>query len=249
MNIGLYQSAASLSALERWQEVVAQNITSSQVAGFRKRTVEFSSIEMGSIQADSKARSGNGGVSPAMFPSTHTGVSFQPGETTPTRRELDVALEGDGFFEVQMPDGTRGYTRSGEFHLGADRTILSRGGLPVLTTGGTPITMLRNGGSLSIGEDGKINQGDSQLGTLSVVTFADTKKLIPLGGGLFTPSDGIAPTKLEKPGVLQGYIEGSNVTPLHEMIALVQIARAYEANQKILTSRDQNLQKALEMLG
>ena len=249
MNIGLYQCAASLSALERWQEVVAQNITSSQVAGFRKRTVEFSSIEMGSIAADTKASQGNGDTSPAMFPSTRTGVSYQPGETTPTRRELDVALEGEGFFEVQMPDGSHGYTRSGEFHLGADRTVLSRGGLPVLTTSGTPIVMQRNGGSLSIGGDGKMTQGDAQLGTLSVVKFADMEKLQPIGGGLFLPSDGSEPVKLEKPGVLQGYIEGSNVTPLHEMIALVQIARAYEANQKIITSRDQNLQKALDTLG
>jgi flagellar basal body rod protein FlgG len=248
MNIGLYQCAASLSALERWQEVVAQNITSSQVAGFRKRTVEFSSIEMGTIQADPKAKQADGG-SPAMFPSTRTGVSFQPGETTPTRRELDVALSGDGFFEVQMPDGSHGYTRSGEFHLGADRTVLSRGGLPVLTTGGTPIVLQRNGDSLSIGEDGKLTQGDAQLGALSVVTFADKAKLKPVGGGMFLPSDGAEPTKLEKPGVLQGYIEGSNVTPLHEMIALVQIARAYEANQKIITDRDQNIQKALETLG
>ncbi len=249
MNIGLYQCAASLASLERWQEIVAQNITSSQVAGFRKRTVEFSSIQMGTIQADPKAKQGSGGVTPAMFPSTRTGVSFQPGETAPTRRELDVALEGDGFFEVEMADGSKAYTRSGEFHLGADRTILSRASLPVMTTNGTPIVTQRSGGSISIGEDGKVSQGTNQFGKINVVTFADKAKLIPLGGGLFSPADGAEPIEMKKPGVLQGYLEGSNVTALNEMIALVQIARAYEANQKIITNRDQNIQKALEMLG
>ncbi len=249
MNIGLYQCAASLASLERWQEVVAQNITSSQVAGFRKRTVEFSSIPMGSIQADPKAKLGSGGVTPAMFPSTRTGVSFQPGETAPTRRELDVALEGDGFFEVQMADGSTGYTRSGEFHLGADRTILSRGGLPLMTSTGSAIVTQKSGGSISIGEDGKISQGANQLGRINVVTFEDKSKLIPLGGGVFVPTEGMEPVEMKKPGVLQGYLEGSNVTALNEMIALVQIARAYEANQKIITNRDQNVQKALETLG
>ena len=248
MNIGLYQSAASLSALERWQGAVSQNITSSQVSGFRKRTVAFSTVEMGTIQADPKSK-GADGAKPAMFPTTSVGISFMAGETTPTRRELDVAIQGDGFLEVQMPDGTRGYTRAGELHLDSTRTVVSRDNLPVLSQAGTPIVLQADGGSLSIAQDGALSQGDTQLGKISVVKFPDNSQLIPVGGGTFLPKDGSSPTQVEQPAVLQGYLEASNVTPLREMISLVQIARAYEANQKIITDRDQNLQKAIETLG
>jgi flagellar basal-body rod protein FlgF len=248
MNIGLYQSAATLSALERWQDAVSQNITSSQVSGFRKRTVAFSTVEMGEIQTDPKTR-GADGAQPAMFPTATVGVSFQAGETTPTRRELDVAIQGDGFLEVQMPDGTRGYTRAGELHLDYTRTVVGRDNLPILSQSGTPIVLQADGGALAIAQDGAMTQGTTQLGKISVVKFPDNSQLIPVGGGTFLPKDGSTPTQVEQPSVLQGYLEASNVTPLREMIALVQIARAYEANQKIISSRDQNLQKALETLG
>lgn len=247
MNIGLYQSAASLSALERWQEAVAQNITSSQIPGFRKRTVEFSSVELGHLQIDPKGKAINGG--PASFPTTELGISFLPGETTPTRRELDVAISGDGFFEVQRPDGSRGYTRAGQFHVNNQRMIVTHDDMPVLSAAGTPIVLQPTGESLAIAFDGALTQGDRQLGTLSVVRFEDNKKLLPLGDNMYAPPEGMDATPAERPTVLQGYIEASNVTPLREMISLVQIARAYEANQKIISSRDQNMQKALDTLG
>ncbi|MFT3783261.1 MAG: flagellar hook-basal body protein [Nibricoccus sp.] len=249
MNIGLYQSAASLSALERWQEAVAQNMTSSQVPGYRKRTVEFSGLEMGQLQTDPKSRISDGNAAAALFPSSRLGVSFQPGETTPTRRDLDLAIEGDGFFEVQMPDGSRGYTRAGHFQLNAQRTVVTNDNMPVLTEGGTPIVLQPENGALAISMDGAITQGDTQLGRVSVVRFADNQKLVPLGNGVFVAGDELSAERVERPVVLQGYTEASNVSPLHEMISLVQIARAYEANQKVITSRDQNFQKALDALG
>lgn len=246
MNIGLYQSAASLTALERWQDAVAQNITSSQVTGFKKRTVEFSGVQMGEI---------NGGTNKSpinqagLLPKASYGINFQAGETTPTQRPLDVALQGEGFFEVQTPTGGRAYTRAGEFHIRPDRTLVTADGSTVLTDGGSPITLQPQGGEISIAQDGSLSQGDIQLGKLAVVRFADNSKLTPIGAGYFTAQPGVAPLPVEKPQVLQGYLESSNVAPLREMVSLVQIARAYEANQKIITSRDQTLQKTLETLG
>lgn len=247
MNIGIYQSAASLSALERWQEAVAQNITSSQIPGFRKRTVEFTSVEMGNLQIDPKGKGTDGGA--ASFPSTELGVSFYPGETTPTRRELDVAISGDGFFEVQTPDGSHAYTRAGQFQLNSKRMVVTHDNMPVLSAAGTPIVLQPTGESFSISADGTLTQGDRQLGKLSVVSFADNQKLLPAGDNMYIAPEGLDATPVDRPSVLQGYIEASNVTPLREMISLVQIARAYEANQKIITSRDQNIQKALDTLG
>lgn len=250
MNIGLYQSAASLSALERWQDVVTQNITSSQVPGFKKRTIEFSSVELGALQPDTKARLGSGDGKPSSFPVTTTGISFRAGESIPTRKEMDFAIDGEGFFQVQMPDGSRGFTRSGELHLNSARTLVTTDDYPVLSQAGTPIILQPEGGPMSVAKDGAISQGDTQLGALGVVRFENTSKLTPVGSGMYVLNDpNVDPIQVEKPQLMQGYIEGSNVAPLQEMIALVQIARAYEANQKIITTRDQNLGKALEMLG
>lgn len=248
MNIGMYQSAASLSALERWQDSVAQNITSSQVTGYRKRTINFSAENAGELQTDPRKAIGHDGV-PTIFPKVNSGINFVSGETQPTRRELDVAIQGDGFFEVQRTDGTTAYTRSGEFRLSSDRTLVTASGDNVMTTSGTPITALPNGGPLVINQDGSVFQGETSLGKLSLQKFSDNSALVPVAGGYFVASAGAKPTPVENPELLQGYLEGSNITPLREMVDLVLISRAYEANQKMITTLDQQMGKALDALG
>ena len=250
MNIGLYQSASALSALERWQDVVTQNITSSQTTGYRKQTVNFSTQLSGEMQAgDSGKLARNGDGSPTVFPTVNTGINFTSGETEPTHRDLDVAIQGNGFFEVQMPDGSKAYTRSGEFALSSDRTLTTTGGQKVMTEGGTPITLLPDGGNLVINADGTIFQGSTALGKLAVQNFKDPSKLQPVAGGYFVAGPGVQPQPVEKPELMQGYLEGSNVAPLREMVDMVMISRAYEANQKIITTFDQTMQKTLEALG
>src|SRR4051812_4616291 len=203
MNIGMYQSAASLSALERWQDSVAQNITSSQVTGFRKRTINFSTQEAGEIQSDPRKTIGHEAGSPMIFPKVNTGINFLTGETQPTRRELDVAIQGDGFFEVQLPDGTHAYTRSGEFRMRPDRTLVNSGGNEILTESGSPVTLLPNGAPVTINRDGTMFQGDTSLGKLSVQKFADNNQLIPIAGGFFIPAPGMAPEPVEQAELLQ----------------------------------------------
>jgi flagellar basal-body rod protein FlgF len=250
MNVGLYQSASALTALERWQDAVSQNITSSQQTGYRKRTISFSTQAAGELQADPKARIGSEGAMPSLFPKTTAGISFTTGEMEPTRRDLDVAIQGDGFFELQRPDGTQVYTRSGEFRMRADRTLVSSTGDEVLSDGGAPITMLANGGAVTINQDGTILQGSTALGKLAVKKFSDNSQLTPVAGGFFVPAPGAAaPESVDQPQLLQGYLEGSNATPLREMVDLVLISRAYEANQKIITTVDQEMQKTFDALG
>lgn len=249
MNIGLYQSAASLSALERWQDSVAQNITSSQTTGYRKRTVSFSTEAAGELQNDPRASIGRDAGMPMLFAKVNPGINFTTGDTQPTRRELDVAIQGDGFFQLQRPDGSRVYSRSGEFRMRADRTLISAQGDEVLSDGGAPITLVAGGGPVSINRDGTIFQGSTSLGKLSVQKFADNSQLIPAAGGMFTAPGGSTPQPVEDPELLQGYLEGSNVAPLREMVDLVLISRAYEANQKIISTVDEQMQKALDALG
>ncbi len=249
MNIGLYQSAAALSSLERWQDAVTQNITSSQVTGFKKRTVSFSSVEAGEVQTNSGQKIGQGEGTPMYFPKVSYGISFKTGEAEPTGRDLDVALNSEGFFEVKTADGSRGYTRGGSLHVRPDRTLVTAQDQEILGDGGRPIQMLPQGGKITISEEGLITQGASPLGRLSVVKFPDLKVLRPTSGGVYGAPDGVDPIPVVKPVVLQGNIESSNVTPMHEMVDLVNIARAYEANQKLIQSRDQTMQKTLDALG
>ena len=249
MNIGLYQSASALSALERWQDSVSQNIASSQMTGYRKRSVNFSAQAAGELQGDTRTRVGHDAGQPMLFPKVNTGINFVSGETQPTRRELDVAIQGTGFFEVQLSDGSRAYTRNGEFHMRADRTLVSSSGQEVLSSGGAPITLVSGAGEVVINQDGSLFQGTTSLGRLAVQKFSDNSRLVPAAGGAFVPGDGMAPEAVEKPELLQGYLEGSNVSSLREMVDLVLISRAYEANQKLITSVDQQMQKTLDALG
>lgn len=249
MNIGLYQSASSLSALEQWQDVVSRNITSSDQTAYRKRTITFSGQLAGELQSDPRRPVGHDGGTAMLFPKVNNGINFVYGETQPTRRDLDVAIQGEGFFEVQRPDGTKVYTRSGEFRMRPDRTLVTSGGDEVMSTAGNPILLSPTGGALVINENGTIVQGSTPLGRLAVQKFPDNSKLLPLSGGAFMAPDGVTPEAVDNPSLLQGYVEGANTSSLREMVDLVLISRAYEANQKMITTIDQQMGKALEALG
>ena len=250
MNIGLYQSASSMSALERWQDTVAQNITSAQTAGYRKRTVQFSSEVAGKWNLNPYAKaSGPENEQVALFTRVNGGINFLTGETQPTRRELDVAIQGEGFFELKGPDDQTFYTRNGEFRVTPERKLVGAGGLEVLTTGGDAITLLPGGGPVTINQDGSVFQGSVSLGKLAVTRFENNNLLTPTAGGMFLAAPNLKKETVDEPELMQGYLEQSNVQPLREMVDLVLISRAYEANQKIITTADQQMEKTLQALG
>ncbi len=250
MNIGVYQSAASLTALERWQDVTAQNVTASQVTGYRKRTVEFSGVEMGAIQSNpSKNKIDSTDTPQPLFPKATHGISFQHGENFPTQRPLDFAIEGDGFFELKRPDGSLTYTREGTFHISPERKLVSRDGFELLNADGNAVQLIPGAGDLTIVEDGLLVQGSTQIGRLGLKNFEKPEDFIPVAAGAFELVEGAEVKEVEDFLIIQGHLEGSNVTPMQEMIALVQIARAYEANQKSMTTQDQILGRAIESLG
>ena len=227
MNIGVYQSAASLTALERWQDVTAQNVTAAQVTGYRKRTVEFSAIPMGGLEADpTKNKLGGGDTPRPLFPRATSGVSFQHGENFPTQRPLDFAIEGNGFFELRRPDGSLTYTREGIFHISPDRKIVSRDGYELLNKDGNPVQLIPGAGELAIVEDGLLMQGTTQIGRLGLKTFEKASDFTPVAAGAFDLVEGAEAIEVDPQdfAIIQGHLEGRNVTPMHEMIALVQIA-------------------------
>jgi flagellar basal-body rod protein FlgF len=246
MNIGLYQSAAALSSLERWQDAVSQNITSAQVTGFKRRTVQVAAEAHGELLTDPGAKPDSGEGMPTLFPQTRYSIAFTPGENNPTRRDLDLAINGDGFFTVRKPDGATAYTRAGELQLRADRTLVTAQGCTVLSSSGDPIQLKAEGGALVVLGDGTIRQGESIIGKLGISKATDPTRLISMSSGLFLADQGAGMVPVEKPIVQQGYLEGSNVSPLREMVDLVNISRAYEANQKLIQSRDGIMQKTLD---
>lgn len=248
MNIGLYQNAASLNALERWQDAVSQNITSSQATGYKRRTVQVSGVNAGELLYDPKMRPDQGDGTPAISPQTRFGISFIPGENQPTNRDLDFAISGEGFFNVQMPDGQTAYTRAGQFQIRSDRTLVTSQGFEVLSDGGNPIVLQAQGGNPIVTADGTVRQGDAVIGKLGIVKATQPSQLTSISTGVYTAGPGAGMKPVENPEIQQGYLEASNIAPLREMVDLVNISRAYEANQKMIQSRDDNMQKALDAL-
>lgn len=249
MNVGLYQSAASLAALERWQDAVAQNITSNQVAGYKKQTVQLSARYAGEIQGDPSQEVGNGGATPVWYPQANYGISFSKGEAQPTKRDFDFALGGAGFFSLRDEAGRLYYTRNGSFATTPELDLVSHQGFEVMGEGENPIKLLPGNGGIEVDGEGQISQNGAVIGKLEIIDFPDKENLINLGGGLFTTSQGQEGEVVEEPGIMQGHLEQANIQPLREMVDLVGIARAYEANQKMISHRDELLKQTLEKLG
>jgi len=247
MNIGIYKSASALVALERWQQTISQNIASASVPGFKKSDGVFESKMADIERYGSDARSAK--ESQGVMPMATSQISLQPGEIKNTGSDTDFAIQGRGFFKVQMEKGQTGYTRDGEFHINAERTLVNKQGRAILGDGG-PIVLRPEGGRLSISADGTLVQGDTTIGKLPVYDFKDADKLRRMGDGLLAADDpNVQPQMMEKAEVVGGMLEMSNVQPLQEMVNMITVSRAYEANQRVIMSHDEVLEKAIQSLG
>jgi len=248
MEIGIYKGAASMAALEKWQEAISQNIAASSVPGFKKTQVSFSAIEsdLTSLSEGSKASDRVSGSMPQATP----GINFSQGKLSPSDNELDFAIQGNGFFQVQLPNGEMGYTRNGQFHLSPEKTLVNGEGLQVMGDSG-PITLKTGSGPVAVNADGEITQADQPIAKLPAYNFSDTSKLRRVGEGLVGPDtdSGMTATKVDHAQILNHYIENSNVSPLTEMVNLVSVSRAYEASQKVVQTSDDNEDKAIQALG
>jgi flagellar basal-body rod protein FlgF len=247
MNVGFYQSATSLTSLERWQQAVTANVTSSQTPGFKKRTISFQNALAGGVDGGGSRRASD--LQPSLFPASKFGVNFQKGETLPTRREMDLAIDGDGFFQLQNEDGSFLYTRAGEFRMTPEKILVGAGNRPVMDTNGRPIQMLPGTAAVVIDGDGVVSQGGAQIAKIGVYSFERQDGLVPVTSSLFVPGTAGEPEPVAKPSVLQGYLEQANIQPLREMVDLVMISRAYEANQKVIQNNDDILRTTLDKLG
>ena len=189
---------------------------------------------------------------PGSFPVMKNQVDFGEGEMRQTNNPMDMAMRGEGFFGLVNASGRVAYTRDGQFYTNAEGIMVNSMGHEFSGMDGNNIQVVPNGGDLTIDKEGQIFQNGQQLGQVGVFVFDDPlMQLRKVGGGFVAEDPEIEPEPAdpEQFVIMQGYLENSNVSAIQEMIGLIEVSRAHEANQKMIQHFDQNIGKAIGTLG
>jgi flagellar basal body rod protein FlgG len=244
---GLYNCAAATDGLEAWSNAIARNISASGSPGFKKELVSFDGIPFGTMVFSSTA---NRSIEQAtMAPKARGGVDFEPGENNRTGDPLEFAIEGNGFFRLQRPDGEYVYTRDGQFHISPQGQLMSKQGFVLMSDSG-PVQLLIDGGPFAIDAEGRVKQGDQEIGTISLYDFRDRHALHrTIGGFMVDPNRPQTADPAEEARVHQGSLERSNVAPLREMADLVTVTNSMQANHKVIQSLDGVMERLIQTLG
>ncbi len=245
MEVSLYQAAAAMNATAQWQELIAENLTTAPISGGRKREALFSDIQAGM----DPSVSGNKGAN-YTIPEASTVTNFQPGELHVSSNPMDFALEGPGFFTIQLPNGHLAYTRGGEFELNAKDQLVTNQGYPVLSDSG-PVQFNPNSSDpITISTSGEISQGQENKGKLKLVEFDNPNLLTMIGAQDFQSNSPAAqPTPATSTKVRQGFLEAANTSPTTEMAGLVTAMRMFEANQKVMQMESDRMSRTITDLG
>ncbi len=247
MNVSMYQAAAALTANSRWQEVIAQNLAASSVPGYKSQELSLEAVRSGLMPPGSL----NSPNSPQFFtlPKAVATTNFQGGDMTYVGDKYDVAIQGNAFIEVRMPNGKTALTRDGEFHLSAKGQLVTREGYPVMSAEGPIQLDLNSGAQVNISPSGDVSQGENTVGTIKMDEFDHPNLLTQLGGGYYAPGN----AKLHKipttSTLREGYVEESNTSVVKEMADMISAQRGFEANTKIIQMQDDRLGKVISELG
>ncbi|MBF0104829.1 MAG: flagellar basal-body rod protein FlgF [Deltaproteobacteria bacterium] len=225
MGFGIVAALSGAKARELELEVLSNNISNIQTTGYKEMSVSFSS-ELNKHQPENKDLA----TAQASLRNGETYIDFRQGAAFQTNNPTDVALQGDGFFALQTPEGIR-YTRDGNFSLDASGKLINARGDTVLSDSG-PIT-IPSGTIINIGTDGQITADQEVVGKLQVVDFMDRQKMKPLGNN-YMSADGLTATETVNIKVLQGHLENSNVNLVENLTRIIQVSRAYESIQKTI---------------
>lgn len=244
MNVSLYQAAAAMNASTRWQEVIADNLSANQIPGFKKQDLSFSAVQARSLSASSSS------ARHFAMPLAVTTNNMLPGELHSTGVATDLAIEGPGFFEVQMPDGRRGYTRDGGFRVSAQGQLVTKPGLLVMGESGALQFDPNNSGPISVSSTGEVSQGGALKGRLKISEFSDPGALVATGAGYFvTANPAVQPRAASASTVRQGFVENANTSPMMEMVNLISASRFFEANQKVIQAADDRMGRLISEVG
>ncbi|WP_417680435.1 flagellar basal-body rod protein FlgF [Roseibium sp.] len=230
------------SALRNQLDVVANNMANINTTGFKSQRMLFEEFIMPVAEA-TELQHPDRDLSYVHDYGTLT--NFEAGSIKMTGNDLDIAVKGDGFFVVQLADGTEAYTRNGAFHLDNTGRLVTSEGRPVLTEGG-PVSFTQQDGKIEIAADGTISTEQGNRGAIRLVNFENPQELVQVGDSLFT---GEAPLQMTNGKVIQGAIEQSNVQGVEEISRVIEITRAYETISKLMKDTDDLRQNAISTLG
>ena len=252
MNDALYIAATGMQAQQLNVDTIANNLANVNTPGFKKARVSFQDMMYREAvrpapaltPADGQARMGSG-VNVAG-----TTRNFTTADFTKTDSPLDVAIQGDGFIEVTMPDGSAAYTRGGSLQVDRDGMLATAQGRVLKAS----IHVPQDTQVFSIGADGKVaatSAGQTtatELGQIDVARFTNASALMPLGDGLYRPTGASGDARTSHPGddgsgtLAQGYVESSDVQLVDEMVQLMIAQRAYEVSTKVIQASDEMMQ-------
>ena len=228
--------------LRRQMDVVANNIANASTQGFK--------AERMMLEPDTafRARHQDGPNRAQFVDEWAMGRDFSQGSLTNTGRPLDLALQGDGFFMVEL-DGAERFTRDGAFTLNPLGEMVASDGAQVLDAGGAPIVLDPNAGQIVIGETGEITQNGQVIAQVGVAQFADQGVLTKTGDNRYTAPEDAERVIEELPQIKQGFLESSNVRPMLEITTMMEVSRAYASVTRMIKDTDELSRKAIDRLG
>jgi flagellar basal-body rod protein FlgG len=248
----LWTAATGMRAQQTNIDITSNNLANANTFGFKKVRAEFKDLMYRTAkEAGTPMQSGTQmpvGTQIGMgVRNSATNRMFSQGDFQQTENPLDMVIEGDGFFQVQQPDGTLAYTRDGAFKVDGNGQVVTSDGLLVVPQ----ITVPQGSGNLSISAEGavtvKIGENISQIGQVQLARFINPSGLTAIGKNMFVPTPASGQASVGNPNaegfgaIQQGYVEMSNVKVVEEMVNLIVAQRAYEANSKSVQTADEML--------
>jgi flagellar basal-body rod protein FlgG len=257
----LYIASTGMAAQERNVEIISNNIANMRTTGYKRQRVEFQDLLYQQFRRAGSATSDTGTTAPVGIEvGSGVKVAATPrvmgqGTVTPTEKDLDVAVSGEGFFAVQLPDGRTGYTRDGSFERSPDGLLVNADGYQVQPG----ITIPDNATGLTISADGMVqayvgtDTAPTQLGQLQLYRFVNKEGLESIGENNFAETAASGTAQAGTPNtegmghIMQGYLEEANVNPVTEISDLIAAQRAYEMNARVITGADEMLQSVSQL--
>jgi flagellar basal-body rod protein FlgG len=255
MNSALWAAKTGLDAQNTRMTTISNNIANVNTTGFKKDRAVFEDLLYQNVRQVGAATSQNS-VSPTGL-NLGTGVrvvatekNYTQGQLTNTGNALDVAINGRGFIQVLLPDGSSAYTRDGSFKMSPEGELVTANGYRIQPA----ISVPQGAQSISIAADGTVSvllagqSAPTQVGTVQLTDFVNPAGLQPRGDNLLSETAASGPAQTGNPGLnglgvlQQGFLEGSNVNVVEELVAMIETQRAYEMNSKAIASTDQMLQ-------
>jgi flagellar basal-body rod protein FlgF len=228
-------TSSSLEALSQQYRAIANNLANASTPGFKRSRTLFQQV---------LEKAGNAKQSPLEKVASRPAVDFSQGTLTPTGWSLDLAIQGQGMFRLETPDGPL-YTRSGQFRVNNARQLVNPAGHTV----GGPITLppTVSPSDISVSRNGTLTAGGVRIGKLPVVMFQDPQKLAPAGQNCFRAPRGVEEADATDFTVHQGFFESSNVSVVEELVGLITVTRMYEANLKNIRVQDEETKSLLNV--